>query len=299
MSKAVLILGATGKQGGGVLRALLAHPGFSPNKYTIYAATRDPTSASAKRLAALSPSITLVAGDLRNPVATFATLPTKPWAVFVVTYPGKTETSDGIGTIDAAVAAGASHVVFSSVDRGQGNPPTQVPHFITKHNIEVHLKTFAAESDSAKLSYTIIRPPFFLDNLEPGFMGKAMASLWKNKVKGPLAVIDTADIGKFGAAALLEPDSPVYHNAELNIAGDKLTFEKASEIFRRKTGHDIPMTFGLVPSLLLFMVDDMQKMVDFFNDPGFIATPEESNQLYHMTNFEDWVGRSRHLKREV
>lgn len=207
MTRAILVLGATGKQGGGVLRALLAHPDFTPEKYTIYAAARDPAPASAKRLAALSTSVKPVLGDLTDPVSTFNKLLTKPWAVFAINYPGKTETADRIGTIDAAVEAGTSHLVFSSVNRGQNSPPTNVPHFITKHDIEKHLKKVSSESNSC-FSYTILRPPFFLDNLEAGFIGKVFATVWKSHIdpSTKLAVVDTSDIGSFGAAAVLEPD---------------------------------------------------------------------------------------------
>lgn len=60
MSRAVLITGATGKQGGSVVNALLKQG----TDYEILAVTRDPQSASAQRLAARSPKIKLVAGNL-------------------------------------------------------------------------------------------------------------------------------------------------------------------------------------------------------------------------------------------
>jgi uncharacterized protein YbjT (DUF2867 family) len=296
MSRAILVLGATGKQGGGTLKALLAHPSFSSEKYTIYAATRKPDSPSAKRLAALSPSVKPVVGDLRNPVAMFDQLPTKPWAVFAITYPGKTETTDGINTIDAAIKAGVSHVVFSSVDRGENSPATNVPHFITKHNIEEHLRQKASESNGS-FSYTIIRPPFFLDNLEPGFFGKVFTTLWKNHVDSnkAMTVVDTSDVGNYAAAAILEYDSDTYRNAEFNVAGDAVTFEQANTIFKEKVGHDIPTTYSIFPRLLMYFMPDMARMTEFFNKPGFAASPAESNKLHHMATFKEWVDRSSHV----
>ncbi|KAH8897119.1 NAD(P)-binding protein [Thozetella sp. PMI_491] len=301
MASPILVLGATGKQGGGVIRALLAHPNFSPEEHIIYSATRDPTSASAQRLSALSPSIKPIQGDLRTPKATFANLPRKPFAAFIITYPGKTELEDGIATIDSAVAAGVSHIVFSSVERGQNSPATHVPHFITKHRIETHLKDTVAKAGNNTLSYTIIRPPFFLDNLEPGFLGKIFTTLWRDNVQRPLAVIDTADIGNCGAAAILEAKSSVYHNAEISLVGDNLTFENANEIFRRKKGYSIPTTFSFVANLLLLLVPSMRTMFEFYNDPAFVAagTPEESNKLYHVAKFEEWVDRSKHVSKRA
>lgn len=67
MSRALLITGATGKQGGSVIKALLARNA----DFKILAVTRDVASPSAKRLAAASPKITLVQGNLDNTEAIF------------------------------------------------------------------------------------------------------------------------------------------------------------------------------------------------------------------------------------
>lgn len=63
MSRAVLITGATGKQGGAVVNALLK----ANADFEILALTRDSQSASAQRLVQKSPKIKLVAGNLDAP----------------------------------------------------------------------------------------------------------------------------------------------------------------------------------------------------------------------------------------
>lgn len=60
MSRALLITGATGKQGGAVIKALLA----TSADFQILAVTRDAASPSAQRLANESPKIKLVQGNL-------------------------------------------------------------------------------------------------------------------------------------------------------------------------------------------------------------------------------------------
>ena len=67
MSKAVLITGATGKQGGSVIDALLV----AKADFEILAVTRDTESLSATKLASKSPKIKLVQGNLDNPVELF------------------------------------------------------------------------------------------------------------------------------------------------------------------------------------------------------------------------------------
>lgn len=65
--KAVLITGATGKQGGSVVGSLVARKA----PFKILAVTRNPQSASAQRLAKLSSNIKLVEGDLDKPNGIF------------------------------------------------------------------------------------------------------------------------------------------------------------------------------------------------------------------------------------
>ena len=67
MSRALLVTGATGKQGGAVVKALLG----AKADFQILAVTRDPSSQSAQRLANKSPTIKLVAGNLDDCDAIF------------------------------------------------------------------------------------------------------------------------------------------------------------------------------------------------------------------------------------
>ncbi len=84
MSRAILVTGATGKQGGALIKTLLANKAGFP----ILAVTRDPNSPSAQRLAAKSSSITLVKGDLNDTETLFKAAEeasTNPiWGVFSV-----------------------------------------------------------------------------------------------------------------------------------------------------------------------------------------------------------------------
>ncbi|KAI4150715.1 MAG: hypothetical protein LQ340_003940 [Diploschistes diacapsis] len=301
MSKSILITGATGKQGGAVLRSLLAHPSFSPSSYTIYAVTRDPASASAKRLRSQSPAIRLVEGGLNNAPELFKSLPSSPWGVYLVTMPGKanSEEVEGKAFVDESVKAGVKHLVFSSVERGSANGgfnPTDVPHFATKHKVEAHLME-AANKSQAKLTYTILRPVFFLDNLEWGFMGKIISTAWRDHVKRPLQVVDTVDIGTLGANAFLEAESPTYKNRAISVAGDELTYEQADKVFMEKTGQAIPTTYGFIASLVLWLSHDVSSMFKFFNDPGYTADISYVRNLSRPKNFSEWVDRSKFAKK--
>ena len=64
----LLVVGATGKQGGSLITAL---SGISPPPFHVLALTRDASSPSAKRLAS-KPNITLVEGSSSFPSKIFA-----------------------------------------------------------------------------------------------------------------------------------------------------------------------------------------------------------------------------------
>ncbi|MCJ1290594.1 hypothetical protein MMC34_002134 [Xylographa carneopallida] len=291
MSKPILITGATGKQGGAVLRALLAHPSYSPTTHPIYAVTRDTSSASATRLAALSPSIQLIAGDMNNTPAIFSSLPTPPWGVFSVQLPGAAEVAQGTALVDAAVRAGARKFVYTSVDRhgaDSDHDPTDVPHFMTKHQIEQHLMR-AAPASGGTLGYTILRPVFFLDNLEWGFVGKVVATAWRDYLGDrKMQVIATADVGTFGATAFMEPKNPEYMDKAYSLAGDELTWDEAETIFRERTGRGIPTTFGFLASFVLWAVKDVGLMFRFIRDKGFGADVEKLKAMQAGRGLKDF-----------
>ena len=178
MSKALLISGATGKQGGAVINALIQDPASS--NLTIYALTRDPNSGSAAALAKKSSNIKLVQGNLDDVPAIFKSIDTQIHRVFSIQAPpGQGQSLDaeeiqGKALVDGALANGVTHFVYTSVDRhGARSPenPTHVPHFITKHNVEKHLEK--ATESGEKMSYTILRPVAFMDNFGPDFMVRA------------------------------------------------------------------------------------------------------------------------------
>lgn len=80
----ILVTGATGKQGGSVINNLLEKSA----PFKILAVTRDVNSASSKKLAQKSSSITLIQGNLDDPAAIFedvALQTSEPvWGVFSV-----------------------------------------------------------------------------------------------------------------------------------------------------------------------------------------------------------------------
>ena len=300
--KPILVLGATGKQGKRVVEAILASE--SKASFTILGLTRNPDSASAKALAAKSTIIKLVKGNLDDTPNVFkaaleASGGVPIWGVFSVqqaVQDGATqerETKQGKDVVDQAIAHNVKVFVYSSVDRGEGggteSKPTYVPHFISKHDIETHLRSRAPD---ANMQYTILRPTAFMDSQTPNFMGKIMATWLKIGLKPskPLAYIATSDIGFFACQAFLHPDSPDYKSQAITLAGDELTFGQLNEVFEEKIGYPMPTTYEFLVRFIQWMMTDLKLMFKFFNEEGYAPDIPKLRRMHPgLKDFGTWL----------
>ncbi|KAF2188606.1 NAD(P)-binding protein [Zopfia rhizophila CBS 207.26] len=299
MSKTLLITGATGKQGGAVIKAL-AGSGFE-----ILALTRNPSSPSAQKLSQRSSNVKLLQGDLDNPTAIFHNsqeVTSNPiWGVFsvqvnVVGSGGKTEEQQGKALIDAALAANVKFFIYTSVDRGgprSSSNPTPVPHFAAKHNIEKHLEQKAANSS---MQFTVLRPTSFMDGLVNDFQGQVMVSMWKTAMRDkPMQLIATCDIGWFAAQAFKCPNE--FAGRYLSLAGAELTFDQANEIFKRRFGRDMPSTYGILASILLWIVKEAGETFKWLSEDGYGADIEELKRMYpDLMDFRIWLEKESNFK---
>ncbi|KAL2133823.1 hypothetical protein VTI74DRAFT_1629 [Chaetomium olivicolor] len=299
MNRAILVTGATGKQGGALIKALLAEKaGFQ-----ILAVTRDSNSPSAKRLAAKSSDITLVQGNLDDTEAIFKSAERATshpiWGVFSVQLPAfnkngpAIEQRQGQALVDSAIKHGVKHFVYSSVDRhGESsiNNPTNIPHFLSKHNIEHHLINKAKGTD---MTWTILRPVAFMENFAPGFVGKVFPSAWYLVVKSrPLQLVATDDIGVFAAKSFVQVDQ--FKGQSISLAGDELTYDQMVEVFRRKTGAAPPLTWSLVARLILWLSEEMGTMFSFFEKEGYGANIPELKKLHPgLKDLGTWLEENR------
>lgn len=306
MSRSILVTGATGKQGGAVIDALLKPPTAQAAEdsapFDILAVTRDPSSASATRLAAKSSTIKLVKGDMDNVPALFESARAAApqgniWGVYsvqaVASSGGKPEdapeTKQGIAMVDEAVKAGVQTFVYSSVDRGgderSWTNPTPIPHFQTKHLIEQHLREAAGES---KMGWTILRPVIFYDNLAPGFASSMFLTYLRDKMgPKPMPWIATSDIGAFAAAAFRDPTK--FNHRALSLGGDAFTFDEMNKAFQKVTGKPAPTTFSFLTWPLGF-VKEVRTMVDWFKDEGYQVDAKALREIKpDLLDVEGWL----------
>lgn len=192
----VAVTGATGAQGGATVRALL-RAGLP-----VRALTRSPQSPAAAELRELGAEV--VQADFSDQDSLRAAL-TGAGALFAMSTPFgtdlATETAQGIGLLDAAVAGGTvRYVVFTSATNADRS--TGIPHFDSKQVIERHLATLG-------LAWTVLGPGAFMENyagdwtlesLREGVLALPMPG------DSPLPVVAADDIGAFAALALAQPE---------------------------------------------------------------------------------------------
>lgn len=304
MSKALLVTGATGKQGGSVINAILNLPNAS--EYIILAVTRDANSGGAQKLAAKSPSIKLVEGNLDDAATLFKNAEkavNQPiWGVYSVqismgkgvTFEG--EVKQGCDLVDESVKHGVEHFVYSSVERG-GNEkswenPTPIPHFQTKQLVEVHLRDHAGQ-----MGWTILRPVAFMDNLQPGFPTKVFMTAVHNTLgdSKPLQWVATSDIGVFAALAFTKPEE--WNHKAIGLAGDELTVPGLNKAFENKTGHPLGTTYSFLGSALMWGVSEVGHMVGWFGSDGYKADIANLKKLHpELMDMETWIERESAFK---
>jgi uncharacterized protein YbjT (DUF2867 family) len=261
-ARRLLISGATGKQGGALISALLSEPA---QPFELYAITRNKNSSASKLLE--KQNVRLVEGNLDNVDALFAQIPKPVWGVFSVPILDKgikREEQQGADLTRTAVEAGASHIIFTSTERGgqdqSENDPTEVPHFASKYRTEQHIKAAVAASNG-RTTYTFLRPVAFFENMPNGFLGRAFVSMWR--LNGPdrkLQMISSKDVGKVAADAFLNAGSDEYRNRSISLAGDSLTPTEAARIFKDETGLAMPATYTWLGWLIRTLVPDLRHM---------------------------------------
>ena len=297
----ILVIGATGNQGGAVIDALVKHP--SIESLEILALTRNVNSPKAKEIAARSKSVTLLRGDLTNCHAIFEAAQGPVHAVFSVqtdVYGSHEKVSlgevQGRAVIDAAVKHGVRHFVQASGDRGGREEsdvnPTSVPQFITKFVVENHLKSQTA------MTWTILRPSSFMENCHTGLHGKGFAAMWSCMGDKPLQVVSTRDIGIFAARAILESNNSIFKNKAISLAGDELTYAQADKIFKSVYQKSMPKAPALVGTLVQWQTPELKSMFDWFKTVGFKADMAECRSIHPgMLNFEAWLRDADFFKR--
>ncbi len=275
-NKTILVIGATGNQGGAVARSLRARG------WKVRALVRDPAKPAAQRLA--KDNIELVQGDLFT-AASLENALIGVYGVFSIQTPAEHgpagEIIQGRLLADAARTAHIQHFIYSSV--GGAERASGIPHFESKWQVERHIHTLG-------LPATIVRPVFFMDNFTNYFgtpIKQEQKLILPLHPQTRLQLIATEDIGNIVALAFEQPES--FLGKALEIAGDELTMTEIAEIFSQVMQRTI--SYVELPMEQMIQRDpENALMMDWFNTQGYQAiVPALRALLPSLLNLETWL----------
>jgi uncharacterized protein YbjT (DUF2867 family) len=302
--KIIAVVGATGAQGGGLVRAIMSDAG---GEFVARAITRTPDSEKALALAA--DGVEVVAGDADTPASLDAAFAGAYGAFCVTNFwehgDPERELRQASALAKATRRAGLQHVVWSTLEDtrqevpiGDARLPTlrghyKVPHFDAKGEADA---VFAAEG--APTSYLLAA--FYWDNLIHFGMGPRRQEDGSLVLALPLGGqqlpgIASGDIG--GAALGIFRRGPSAAGERFGIAGDILSGDEMA--VRLGTALGQPVAFQNIPfdvyrGLGFPGADDLGNMFEYQQLLGdrFLSSrdPELTRALYPATrDFAAWL----------
>ncbi len=277
--RTVLVTGATGRQGGAVIRHML------PKGWKLRALTRNPQSHAAQSLA--RQGVELVQGDLED-AGSVTQAAVDVYGIYSVqdfwAVGAKREVQQGKNIADAAKKAGVKHFVYSSVGGAERN--TGIPHWESKWEVEKHIRSLG-------LPATVIRPATFMETY---YIDQVEIGLLKGKLADPIRAdmpyqtIATDDIGAFVALAFERPSE--FIGKELEIAGSELTNLEAAKVFSRVLGKPVKFQKLPLPLVRLILGKEFYTMFRWFNEAGYKADIPSLRKKYpevHVQTLEEWL----------
>ncbi|GAA2045196.1 NmrA/HSCARG family protein [Catenulispora yoronensis] len=224
----VVVIGATGNQGGATARHLLA------DGWSVRALVRDRQAPAASALAAAGAE--LVLGDLNDRRSVEAALQ-GAYGVFSVQAANPDELAQGLNVAYAAQAVGVQHFVYASVGGAESQNSYYVEHGwepIEKWQIEERIRELG-------LPATVLRPAGFMEDFvspDRFFQNGALTVPWRDDIVIQLIAID--DIGALAARVFAAPDT--YLHQAIDITGDQLTAPQIAAALGTAADRAVPST---------------------------------------------------------
>ena len=233
--KLIAVVGATGQQGGAVVRALQAS-----GQFKVRALTRNPSK---------HPKLAdeVVAADLNRPETLRAAF-AGAHGVFVVTNAweaGRDESKQALSAVNAAKDAGVRHFIWSTLPNVEtiSGGTIDVPHFTDKAKVERIVR------EAGFAYHTFVIAPFYYQNLRGAMAPQKQAdgtAGWALPLDPERRVIhmgDIAEIGRIVVGAFAQPEL-AGRGEHLPLVGDFLSFNEVIATLNRQ-GHKF--SFKQVP----------------------------------------------------
>lgn len=274
--KIIVVFGATGAQGGGLVRAILNH---SNSEFSVRAVTRDTTSPKAQALAAMGAEV--VAGDVDDIASVKKALQGAYGAYFVTFFwshfSAEKETAEAKALAEAAKEAGLKHVIWSTLEDVRKFVPLEntsmptlqgkykVPHFDGKGEADQY---FIA----AGVPTTFLLASFYWENLIYFGSGPKRGADGKLALTFPLgdkkmAGIASEDIGR--CAYGIFKKGPSMAGKRIGVAGEHLSISAMAASLSKAIGEEVvynEVTPDVYRSFGFPGADDVGNMFQFYRD---------------------------------
>lgn len=276
-NKTVLVLGATGQQGGAVTAHLLA------DGWQVRAFTRDTSSRAAQILAQAGAQLAL--GDMGDRSSLDAAMQ-GVYGVFSV-QPPEWNPSDaataeeirlGKNVADAAREAGVRHFVYSSVS---GADKQSRFRYLAKWELEQYVRTIGLQA-------TILRPSGFMESYANPLFGIPNGTLAEaTKPDVPIKLIAVDDIGAFVALAFKHPDQ--FLGKTIEIASDALTPPGIAAAIARAINR--PIQYVQIPVETVRQHNEiLGRLYEWLNEDGYEVDFPTLRKLHpDLTGFDKWL----------
>jgi hypothetical protein len=287
MAKIIAVVGATGVQGGGLARAILADPGSG---FSVRAITRDPNKDNAKALAAKGAEVVSAnLDDVESLKKAFA----GAYGVYAVTnfwehFSGEKEKTQAKNVADAAKAAGVKHVIWSTLeDIRQFMKPDdkRMPILQEKYRVPHFDAKAEANAFFSGVPSTMLVTSFYWDNLymfglapKKGDDGVYAWAFPMGNAK--LGGIAGEDIGK--CAFGIFKGGEQYIGKTVGIAGEFLTIDQMGQSLAKNLGLGSVKYNAVEP--------------DVYRSWGFPGADEMGNMFQADRDFEKQMMANRNLE---
>ena len=283
--KVIAVVGATGAQGGGLVRAILADPNGG---FECRAITRDPGKDQARALAAKGADV--VKADLDD-VDSLKKAFAGAYGAYCVTnfwehLSGEKEKTQAKNMAEAARTAGLRHVIWSTLEdtrKLMAPSDTRMPMLQEKYRVPHFDAKAEANAYFAGLPVTYLVTSFYWDNLYAFGLGPKKGDDgvygWTFPMgNSRLAGIAAEDIGK--VAYGIFKAGPQYIGKTVGIAGENLTLGQMSEKLSKGLG--IVVKYHAVEA-------------DAYRGFGFPGADEMGNMFQVYRDFEKEVLGARNI----
>jgi uncharacterized protein YbjT (DUF2867 family) len=290
-NKTILVVGATGQQGGSVARHLKAQGNFK-----IRCLTRNPNTE--KALALKNAGFEIAVGDLTD-ISTTRKAVRGCYGVFGVTNFWEhfnKEFEHGMNLLEAVKAEKVEHYVFSSLPnpRKFGDGGLDVPHFELKAKVEEQVR-------KSGLKFTIIHVAFYFENFlyffPPQKQGDGSFTFGFPQGDTPLAMVSSQDIGGVVARIFAEPDE--FIGKTVGIVGEDRRAQDYAESMSRALNKRI--IYNYIPREVFagFGFPGAEDLANMFEMnrlyiPSRLKDLEESRRLNpQMQSFDSWLAKNK------